>query len=45
VRVAIPALGCGYGGLDWSRVQKMIEAALGDLSAEIIVFERRARGQ
>jgi putative DNA methylase len=39
VRVALPALGCGHGGLDWSRVQKMIEAALGDLAAEIIVFE------
>jgi len=39
VRVALPALGCGHGGLDWPRVQKMIEAALGDLTAEIIVFE------
>ncbi|BBO66307.1 hypothetical protein DSCA_02370 [Desulfosarcina alkanivorans] len=39
VRVALPALGCGHGGLDWLRVQKMIEAALGDLAAEIIVFE------
>ncbi len=39
VRVALPALGSGHGGLDWLRVQKMIEAALGDLAAEIIVFE------
>ncbi|BBO89902.1 macro domain-containing protein [Desulfosarcina ovata] len=39
VRVALPALGCGHGGLDWLRVQKMIEAALGDLAVEIIVFE------
>ena len=39
VRVAVPALGCGHGGLDWSRVKAMIEAALCDLAAEIIVFE------
>ncbi len=39
VRVALPALGCGHGGLDWLLVQKMIERTLGDLVAEIIVFE------
>lgn len=39
VRVALPALGCGHGGLAWSRVTAMIEAALGDLAAEIVVFE------
>jgi O-acetyl-ADP-ribose deacetylase (regulator of RNase III) len=26
--VAIPALGCGLGGLDWNAVRPMIEAAL-----------------
>ena len=39
VRVAVPALGCGHGGLDWSRVRNMIETSLGDLDAEIIIFE------
>ena len=26
--VAIPALGCGYGGLDWEQVRPMIETAV-----------------
>ena len=29
--VAIPALGCGNGGLDWNRVKQMIEEQLSDL--------------
>jgi O-acetyl-ADP-ribose deacetylase (regulator of RNase III) len=29
--VALPALGCGLGGLDWSEVKQAIEAALGNL--------------
>lgn len=37
--VAIPPLGCGNGGLDWSKVKVMIETELKDLPAEIIVFE------
>lgn len=39
VRVALPALGCGHGGLDWNRVSGMIRDCLGDLDAEIFVFE------
>jgi O-acetyl-ADP-ribose deacetylase (regulator of RNase III) len=39
VRVALPALGCGNGGLDWSRVKPMIEEKLQSLDAEIFVFE------
>lgn len=38
VRVTLPALGCGHGGLEWSRVSEMIERTLSDLEAEIIVF-------
>ena len=38
VRVALPALGAGHGGLDWSRVKQMIESNLADLEAEITVF-------
>lgn len=38
VRVALPALGAGHGGLDWARVKQMIESNLADLEAEITVF-------
>ncbi|RWA58786.1 hypothetical protein EN833_31225 [Mesorhizobium sp. M4B.F.Ca.ET.190.01.1.1] len=38
VSVAVPALGCGHGGLDWGRVSKMIEEKLGDLPANLLVF-------
>lgn len=37
--VAIPPLGCGNGGLDWSIVKSMIGRHLGDLPIEILVFE------
>lgn len=37
--IAIPPLGAGNGGLDWANVRPEIESALGDLNAEIIVFE------
>jgi O-acetyl-ADP-ribose deacetylase (regulator of RNase III) len=37
--VAIPPLGAGNGGLDWAQVRPQIEAALGDLDIEIMVFE------
>lgn len=39
ISVALPALGCGHGGLDWARVAPMISQALGDLPARILVFE------
>src|SRR6266404_4860386 len=39
VRVTLPALGSGHGGLDWSRVSKMIQKHLEGLEAEIIVFD------
>lgn len=38
--IAIPPLGSGNGGLDWTSVRKQIELALGDLAdVEILVFE------
>jgi O-acetyl-ADP-ribose deacetylase (regulator of RNase III) len=37
--VAIPPLGSGNGGLNWAEVRIQIEAALGDLDIEILVFE------
>jgi O-acetyl-ADP-ribose deacetylase (regulator of RNase III) len=37
--VAIPPLGCGAGGLEWSQVKQEIELALGDLDGvEVTVF-------
>lgn len=38
VRVTLPALGCGHGGLDWQRVSEMIQEYLADVAAEILVF-------
>ncbi|AYL96549.1 macro domain-containing protein [Mucilaginibacter celer] len=37
--LALPALGCGNGGLNWERVKEMIESQLGDLPAAISVYE------
>jgi len=38
--IAIPPLGAGNGGLEWSAVREQIELALGDLAdVEIMVFE------
>jgi O-acetyl-ADP-ribose deacetylase (regulator of RNase III) len=37
--VAIPPLGAGNGGLAWTEVRPRIEAALGDLDLDILVFE------
>ncbi|MCK4788472.1 MAG: DUF1156 domain-containing protein, partial [Desulfobacteraceae bacterium] len=42
LRIALPALGCGHGGLDWKRVSQMIREHLSDLEAEIFVFEPSA---
>jgi O-acetyl-ADP-ribose deacetylase (regulator of RNase III) len=36
--IAIPALGCGNGGLGWDHVQPRIEQALGPLPVRAIVF-------
>jgi O-acetyl-ADP-ribose deacetylase (regulator of RNase III) len=37
--VAIPALGCCNGGLDWARVKPMVVDVLGSLPNTIYVFE------
>lgn len=38
--IAIPPLGCGLGGLEWSEVKQRIESTLGSLSdVKIIAFE------
>ena len=44
--IAIPPLGSGNGGLEWSEVRQHIEAALGDLeSVEVVVYEPTAKYQ
>lgn len=37
--IAIPPLGAGNGGLNWSDVRAQLEATLGDLETNILVFE------
>ena len=38
--IAVPPLGCGNGGLEWTHVRREIELALGDLeSVEVSVYE------
>lgn len=37
--IAIPPLGAGNGGLAWAAVREQIEAVLGNLEADILVFE------
>jgi O-acetyl-ADP-ribose deacetylase (regulator of RNase III) len=39
IRVGIPALGCGYGGLKWDVVSKLIEKELSSLNLDIYLFE------
>ena len=36
--IAIPALGCGVGGLNWEDVQAQIEAVLGQLDGVRVAF-------
>lgn len=40
--IALPPLGAGNGGLNWPRVRSMIEASLGDVDADVIVYEPNA---
>jgi len=43
VSVAIPALGCGLGGLDWAKVSVQIKEKLSDIpNVQITVFEPTA---
>ncbi|GAB0118744.1 macro domain-containing protein [Acidisoma sp. 7E03] len=42
VTIALPALGCGHGGLDWDRVSRMISDKLGGIDAHVLVFEPAA---
>ena len=37
--IAVPALGCGCGGLDWADVKLMIHHRLKDLEIDVYVYE------
>ncbi|MUV37012.1 hypothetical protein JNUCC1_00818 [Lentibacillus sp. JNUCC-1] len=37
--IAIPPLGCGNGGLDWSEVKPLIEKAFKDLDVDVRIYE------
>ena len=37
--IAIPALGCGLGGLDWNDVKPIIEKFMENLDVEVYIFE------
>ncbi len=39
--VAVPALGCGLGGLAWPHVERLIQDALGSVEARIDVYPPR----
>jgi O-acetyl-ADP-ribose deacetylase (regulator of RNase III) len=41
--IAIPALGCGLGGLDWDKVEPMIEEAFDGVSCEVELYEPDTR--
>lgn len=45
VTIALPALGCGHGGLDWDRVSRMITDKLDGVDAHVLVFEPAASRQ
>ena len=36
--IAVPALGCGLGGLDWGRIKPLIERKLDDLDVEVHLY-------
>lgn len=36
--IAVPALGCGLGGLDWNEVRPLIEKALGGLELRVLLY-------
>jgi O-acetyl-ADP-ribose deacetylase (regulator of RNase III) len=42
--IALPALGCGIGGLQWEPVRQSIERFLGDLDPEILVYTPHTKG-
>ena len=42
--IAMPALGCGHGGLEWEEVRSLIERALGELPADVRIAVFKPEG-
>ena len=42
--LAVPPLGCGLGGLSWSRVRPLVHAAFADADADVLVHAPDAPG-
>lgn len=39
--LAMPAIGCGHGGLDWLTVKELIVGELSDITPDVVVYEPR----
>lgn len=39
LRIGIPAIGCGIAGLEWSQVERRLDAICGDLDITLVVYE------
>jgi len=39
--IAIPALGCGYGGLEWTKIQPIMDKYLEELDIPVEIYEPR----
>lgn len=39
VRIGMPKIGCGIGGLEWSEVEPILEKELGGLNVTIVEYE------
>lgn len=43
--IALPRLATGVGGMDWAKVESLIDKHLGDLGIPVIVYETYVKGQ
>ena len=43
--IALPRLATGVGGMEWGKVEALIDQHLGDLAIPVIVYETYAKGQ
>ncbi len=43
--IAVPRIAAGYGGLSWKKVKALIDAAFGDWSGTLYVYEEYREGE